>query len=159
MKSVEQKIEFYYDLAWILSGSVFVESAAEAVVQTYKKVKKTITCDLDFSVDFLKKLHYAYYNEVCTFEDYDILDKIVKSVFRDLAKHLRNPKARQVVDCFINISGEDSDTILFVSKTNEMEVGDGFVVVTLVVSSSEGLDQLLSLNAKPRNNIEKVHLV
>jgi len=158
MKKVWEKIDFYNCLYGIISYANFYTSSAQDVVKMYEGIKGSITWKVDFSMEFLQRLHEICNNENKKEVDYDILEDLVKSAFRDLAKHLRDPTARNVVNYLINISGCDSDTILFVQKTNVRELADGYAVVTLVVSSSEGLDQLLSLNEMPRNPIEEVYL-
>jgi hypothetical protein len=159
MKNVERITEFYFQLEWFLSCGKFSKQSAETLVENYKKLKELISLDVDFSVEFLKNLHGTNFEDRLQDKDYDVWEKIAKAAFKDLAKNLRDPRASSVVDYFIETSGCDSNTDLFISKTNEKKLGNGYAVVTLVISSSEGLNQLLSLNVMKRNKIENVHLV
>ena len=150
MNKIEARnvVSFYHFLYLALSRKVYNGLIESTFVKLYEGVKDLITWKVDLSIEFFERLHDICNKDDKKGEDFDVLDVLTQSVFRDLAKHLREPAVRQIVDYFVGVSGCDSDTVLFVHKTSVRQLGDGYTVVTLVVNNEEGLNDLLTMNKK-----------
>ncbi|MFA5934649.1 MAG: hypothetical protein WC827_02075 [Candidatus Paceibacterota bacterium] len=152
---IQNVISFYKFLYLVLSCRELNDLTATAVVKMYERIKDLIAWKVDFSVEFLQKLHTYCSNGGGEDKDFENVDFLAKSAFKDLAKYLRDTSVRQAVDFFISVSGNDSNTTLFACITNVRHFGDDYAVVTLVVNSDQGLKDLLAMNKK----IEQVYLV
>lgn len=132
MKVVEKLVAFYGALLAIIKDEQFVESSAEAAVKLFGEVGSAVSFE-DVTVDYLRKVHEGYRS--FSGENGDLLNDLVEGAFQDLAKHLRIPKVRALMDDLMGMVDADKED-LFIRTMNVRRLSDdpdGPAVVTVVV--------------------------
>jgi len=153
-----KKIKFYACLASLIHNKEFLMACAEITLRLYEEVREEVTPKVDLF--FLVKVHDEFHST----EDLDLVEEITENCFKDLAAHMRNPKARGVFQTFTRLSGTYEKEDLFVHIANVRHLSqdaNGSVVVTLVVNSHKGLKDLLenTYSGARCDFVEEVHSV
>lgn len=129
----------FYQTLWELIGigsadeektGEFPQWLAEMLILQFEKIKNDISVT-EFTMETAKKVYV----------DFDLREGFAECAFKDLAPHLRDPEAMEIVRNHFAISGTDTTDDIYVHVRNvrplEIVEGDGAVVVTMVVDSYE----------------------
>ncbi|MEK7504980.1 MAG: hypothetical protein AAB589_01730 [Patescibacteria group bacterium] len=152
------KIKFYVALCDLLQDEVFVEDSARQLIELHQSLKPHISLEIDrvyegedasITIEFLRESHYNYGFNLEMEGCYRPMQDFAASAFKDLAKHMRNPEAREVFQRLYNLRCEDASSDLcdlYLCQTNVRHLGkrgDRVSVVTIVVSDYQSfVDQL-----------------
>lgn len=140
----EAKLAFYIKLLEIIDqaeNDLPYELGIEAI-ELYDKVKDEVSIP-EFTAEHVNTLH----------SDFDVREDYAEAAFKDLAPHLRDPKAQGVVEEFFSRTGTADGTDLYAHVRNIRPLSDepyGPAVVTLVVHSYGNLQALLSKDEAKR---------
>ncbi len=149
--STNKTIAFYQELYKFITAPKFSEVQAAWLAGQVKSIDPSLSCDNLGDVDYL----HAVYNECQDLEaESDIINQIAEWAFTDLAPFMAEYSSFTKSACRIfhditNLSGTNGDEDLYahilestVIEANG-EKGCGLTRVTLMVSSLEGLIDLL----------------
>lgn len=146
MNDYKKVLAFYQGLAKLLISCNYQEESdnfnmalARDLAELHKEIRDLITIK-GFSATLAKRMSDARASG-------DVPYNWMGAAFKDLAPHLRDPKARQVIDDFRKIIEDDRREHLFIHvKSTRLLGGDGKgpAVVTLVVNDLDRLTDLLA---------------
>lgn len=142
----ETKLAFYSKLLDIIDleeKELPYELGMEAI-ELYNKTKDEISLP-EFTADHVNALH----------TDFDVREDYAEAAFQDLAPHLRDSKAREVIEGFISCAGTGDGDDLYAHVKNVRPLTDepyGPAVVTLVVHWYGNFKALLSKDEGKRPN-------
>lgn len=147
-----KKITFYDTLATIIQDKeAFNENYASKLLNLYDEIKSDLSIET-VTMDFLRKTRELNLISV-------IDEELVDAVFKDLARHLRNPEVQQIFTEFAEMAGTWADYHLYVCTAGVRpltENPDGMAVVTLVVSNYARLNQVLAMDNGPDDRVHSV---
>ena len=133
MNTAEKKIEFYEGLLQLVRNEEFIELTAMVLIGMYQEIKNALSLT-EVTIDFLRLVHKDMQDSNSQMKS---VQKVATSAWKDLARHMRSPKVRFIVDTFIAESGwGDLQADRFVHRLNIRHLegkSEGYAVVTLLV--------------------------
>ena len=144
MKKYKIVLAFYHKLLEIIDleeKDLPYDLGMEAI-DLYNKAKDEISLP-EFTADHVNSLH----------TEFDAREDYAEAAFQDLASHLRDPRAQEVVDGFFSRTGTGDGDDVFAHVKNVRPLGKdqyGPAVVTLVVHWYGNFKSLLSKNEGKR---------
>ena len=149
MKNYEKILEFYSLLLELAKWEPFDKVIAKKAVQLHRHIKHFIR---------LKDFDMKYAKSFCVDEgggaDYlDVREDVLQLAFQDLAPHLRDPKAQEVIRGLYDSTGScGEDLYLHVKNVRLFDTTDtqGPAVLTIIVDSYEGFKCLIAKDEKER---------
>lgn len=145
MKNYEKVLEFYLLLLELVKWDRFDKVIARKAVQLHRNIKNSIRLkdfDMKYAENFYGGEEFLYVRE-----------DVLQLAFQDLAPHLRDPKAQEVIRGLYDSTGScGEDLYLHVKNVRLFNTSDpqGPAVVTIIVDSYEGLKGLIAKDNNKR---------
>ena len=145
MKNYEKILEFYSLLLELVKWDRFDRVIAKKAIQLHRHIKNLIRLK-DFDMKYAENFYGG--------EEYlDVREDVLQLAFQDLAPHLRDPKAQEVIRGLYDSTGScGEDLYLHVKNVRLFDTSEprGPAVVTLIVDSYEGFKGLIAKDEKNR---------
>jgi hypothetical protein len=139
MKNYDKILEFYSLLLELVKWNQFDRDIAEKAIQIYEQIKKIIRVK-DFDMKFAENFYGGD-------ENLDVREDVLQLAFQDLAPHLRDPKAQEVIRGLYDSTGSlGEDLYLHIKNVRLFDASDpkGPAVITIIVDSYEGFKDLIA---------------
>lgn len=145
MKNYEKILEFYLLLLELVKWNQLDKVIAKKAIQLHRHIRNSIRLK-DFNMKFAENFHGG--------EEYlDVREDVLQLAFQDLAPHLRDPKAQEVIRGLYDSTGSCGEDLYLHGKNVRLfDASDtqGPAVVTIIVDSYEGFKGLIAKDEKKR---------
>ncbi len=139
---IEKLLQFWGVLAFLIRDTELTADGIKMLIELRGEIDRGIFRD-EFTAEYLRELHQAVHSDKLT--DFDIVQDLVETVFKDLCRHLRIPRARAVFTKLREMVDAE-EKVLFIRQVNVRYLDNGTkgcAVVTLVVHDYEKFQAFL----------------